>query len=523
MRTYLGYIRVSTQRQGTQGVSLQEQRAAIERYAQRQGLMISAWYEERVTAAKRGRHVFSEVLKKLARGKASGIIIHKIDRGARNLKDWAELAELIDRGIEVHFAHDALDLRSRGGRLSADIQAVVAADFIRNLREETRKGFYGRLKQGLYPLRAPIGYRDMGRGKAKEIDPVQGPLVRATFELYATGEWNFDTLQAEMRRRGLHSYSNRPISKAGLTTILNNPFYTGLIQLRKTRESFEGVHEPLISRALYDAVQLVLRGRRAGTVPLRYDFVFKQMVRCGGCGKHLIGEKQKGRYIYYRCHAPTCAGTCISEAKLDAEIGDALARFRFAPEDFRDLRDMVERLKGDESAERAKREQSLRLKLGNFDARLARLTDALIDCLIDKEGYEERRAALLAEKRYIVEALESLDTAHSTHDVLMRSLELAESASLRYEIANPVEKRELVHATCSNSTVTGKKIAIALRSPFSELANLTSSWNCDPSRDGSRTFIRNVFEIFKANAEKECREARERAANDDEAGTYMAA
>ena len=522
MRTYLGYIRVSTQRQGTQGVSLQEQRAAIERYAQRQGLTISAWYEERVTAAKRGRQVFSEVLKKLARGKASGIIIHKIDRGARNLKDWAELAELIDRGIEVHFAHDALDLRSRGGRLSADIQAVVAADFIRNLREETRKGFYGRLKQGLYPLRAPIGYRDMGRGRAKEIDPIQGPLVRATFELYATGEWNFDTLQAEMRRRGLHSYSNRPISKAGLTTILNNPFYTGLIQLRKTRESFEGIHKPLISRALYDAVQTVLRGRRAGTVPLRYDFVFKQMVRCGTCGKHLIGEKQKGRYVYYRCHAQTCAGTCISEAKLDACFCATLARFRFASEDFGDLRDMVEGLKANEADERVKREQSLRLKLAKFDERLTRLTDALIDCLIDKDVYEERRNALLAEKHYVVEALESLDTAPGTYATIMRSLELAESASLGFKIANPVEKRELVRATCSNSTVTGKEVDITLRSPFSELADLTSSWNCDPSRDGIRTFAGEAFAILEAAAIAEHRERHQRAANDNNTSTYMA-
>jgi len=96
------------------------------------------------------------MLRLLKHGKAAGVVIHKIDRGARNLKDWADLAELIDIGVEVHFANESLDLNTRGGRLSADIQAVVAADFIRNLREETKKGFYGRLKQGLYPICAPI-------------------------------------------------------------------------------------------------------------------------------------------------------------------------------------------------------------------------------------------------------------------------------------------------------------------------------------------------------------------------------
>src|SRR5262249_5583514 len=152
------YIRVSTAKQGEHGVSLQEQRAAISQYAQRFGLTIGEWFEERESAAKRGRPVFMQMLRALRRGSASGVVIHKIDRGARNLRDWADLGELIDSGIQVHFANESLDLNTRGGRLSADIQAVVAADYIRNLREETRKGFYGRLKQGFYPLPAPIGY-----------------------------------------------------------------------------------------------------------------------------------------------------------------------------------------------------------------------------------------------------------------------------------------------------------------------------------------------------------------------------
>src|SRR5271170_7341091 len=105
------------------------------------------------------------MLKMLRSGKVRGVLIHKIDRSARNMKDWAERGELIDQGVEVHFVNESLDLASRGGRLSADIQAVVAADYIRNLREESRKGFYGRIKQGLFPLPAPVGYLDMGQGK----------------------------------------------------------------------------------------------------------------------------------------------------------------------------------------------------------------------------------------------------------------------------------------------------------------------------------------------------------------------
>src|SRR5258708_12427698 len=143
------------------------------------------------------------MLKLLRVGKASGVILHKIERSARNLKDWADLGELIDSGVEVHFANESLDLHSRGGRLSADIQAVVAADYIRNLREETIKGFYGRLKQGLYPRPALIGYTDQGSGLPKLTDPVQAPLIRIAFEKYSTGNYNLHKLTDQIRQLGL--------------------------------------------------------------------------------------------------------------------------------------------------------------------------------------------------------------------------------------------------------------------------------------------------------------------------------
>jgi len=246
MKGYIGYIRVSTVKQGTKGVSLQEQRDAILRFAGRNQFPITIWLEEMETAAKQGRPVFNQALKLLRTGKAQGIILHKLDRGARNLRDWAAIGELSDQGIEVHFVTESIDLQTRGGRLSADIQAVVAADYIRNLREETRKGFYGRLKQGLYPLQAPLGYLDQGGGKPKTIDPVMGPLIRKAFELYGTSQYNLETLGKELYRLGLRSKSGREVKISSLSVVLNNSFYIGLICIHKTNETFVGIHEPII-------------------------------------------------------------------------------------------------------------------------------------------------------------------------------------------------------------------------------------------------------------------------------------
>ena len=84
MKRYFGYIRVSTPRQG-RGVSLDEQRSAISAYAARHGFKIAEWFVETETAAKQGRTEYTKMIRGLESGKATGVIIHKIARGARNM------------------------------------------------------------------------------------------------------------------------------------------------------------------------------------------------------------------------------------------------------------------------------------------------------------------------------------------------------------------------------------------------------------------------------------------------------
>jgi site-specific DNA recombinase len=500
MKSYFAYVRVSTQRQGTHGSSLQEQRSAIEAYATRNGLRIAVWYEERETAAKSGRRVFRRMLSETARRKAAGIIVHKIDRSARNLRDWAELNDLIDRGLEVHFAHDALDLSSRGGRLSADIQAVVAADFIRNLREETRKGFYGRLKQGIYPLAAPIGYLDMGKGKPKALDPAKAPLVRLAFELYATGEYNFEQLGNELFKRGLRGKAGNRVSKNGLTTMLNNPFYVSLIHIRKTNELFQGAHAPLLPKSLYDRVQAVLRGERLG-VEWKHDFAFRRTIRCAACNRHLIGERQKRRYIYYRCHGAGHA--CISESSVDKAVRESLRLLTLTDEEVRDIRDLI--AKDNQlliNAERD-REAALTLSVTKLDERIARLTDALIDGLIEKDVFDERKARAMNERMSLSEELTNARSGGSFSDFVIRNVELANTAYLEYETGDLYARRELLAKAMSNLRAEGKSLAFTLDPALQGIINYRQIYGCDLRRDEPRTHAKGLLKILRREFDKE--------------------
>lgn len=372
MKKYFAYIRVSHPKQAERGSSLQEQRAAIEEFARRHGLTISEFFEEQETAAVRGRRAFGTMFSALRASRADGVIIHKIDRSARNLRDWADLGELIDRGVEVHFANESLDLRSRGGRLSADIQAVVAADFIRNLREEVRKGFFGRLRQGLYPLPAPLGYRDHGRGLPKEPDPLTAPLVSLAFELYATGTYSLDSLLEELARRGLRSRWGGALSRNGLSVLLNNPFYFGLIRIKKTGQAFAGVHEPLVSKALYERVQDVLQGRTPNRQK-RHRFLLQRLLKCARCHRSLPGELQKGR-VYYRCQTRTCPTTCHREDRVEERIGEELRRIEFTETEKADLLTAAAQLRETWVDRRDELLKAASLQTAKINERLTRLS-----------------------------------------------------------------------------------------------------------------------------------------------------
>ena len=499
MQGYIGYIRVSTVKQGTTGVSLQEQRDAISRYAERNQFSIGLWLEEMETAAKRGRPIFNQAMKLLRQGKYKGLILHKLDRGARNLKDWAEIGELSDQGIEVHFVNESLDLQSRGGRLSADIQAVVSADYIRNLREETRKGFYGRLKQGLYPLPAPIGYLDHGKGQVKTIDPVKGPLVRKAFELYGTARYNLETLGEELHRLGLRNHNGGKVSRTGFSTLLNNPFYIGLIRIRRTNENFVGIHEPIIGKALFDRVHGVLTGK-VNTRTQRHDFLFRRMLSCATCRYSLIGEQQKG-HVYYRCHSKPCRPTSVREEIVVTEVGRLLQLLCFSAKEREYFKARIANMRETWAGQQEEEIRSMKLRLDQIKDRLNRLTDAYLDRALDKTMFEERKSALLLDQKTIEENLTNLSRQGGRGpDRLEKFLELAGNASLSHELALPEEKREMVNILTSNRQVEGKKVELKPSPPFQEVATRFKNSNGAPERAIPRTWDRLLDILTKLNA-----------------------
>lgn len=482
-RGYFAYIRVSSSKQ-EDGASLPAQRRIIQEYATREKLTIIKEFAEIESAAKQGRTQFTKMLVELKAGRADGVIFHKIDRGARNLKDWAELKEIFQiKKIDVRFAAGGIDLHTPAGSLTGDIMAALASHYIVNLIEEVKKGQKERLESGLYPFGPPIGYLPAGPGKPKIIDPVQGPLVKKCFEIYSSGAWTVRDLVPHMNKLGLKTSRGNRLEKNAIRALLINPFYMGILRVKD--KTYKGIHKPLISPYLFKKVQDVLAGKRHKQV-YSHSYIFKNMLGCGYCKKTLRCVFAKKRYHYYYCRDKTCEMRCVSEEKVEKYIGAYLEAIAFNNEELESFKAAVKDARKMTWEYTEKQVGGLNLKLNETKSRLEKLLDLMLEGRVTEEEYEQKKTKLIFE----VKELESQVAQYGkVDDKTFQQLEklgkLLKNPYLAYKLASPEKRRQLVSSLLENFLLTPEKLLATWKIPFDTVANRAKSTSS--GADGTRT------------------------------------
>ena len=474
MKPCFGYIRVSTKEQAD-GASLDAQKDAITAFASQNNLNVVKWFEEQETASKAGRPLFETMRQELLRGRAQGVIIHRIDRSSRNYTDWAHIDELSRGGVKVYFAADGLDFESTGGRLMADIQMVLAAHYSRNLSFEVKKGLYGRIKQGHYPFKAPVGYLDNGAGNLKTIDPIKGPLVRQAFELYASGEYSVSSLTQEMARRGLTGWIDRPVVRSNMATILRNPFYIGKMIVRGTL--YDAAHQPLISAAQFQRVAQI-KAQRNFKKDTKHQMLFRALLTCADCKKTMTGERQKN-HIYYRCHTANCPNLSIREDRVTEEIWRALRKIQLSTSDTEQLgkriRSWLKAATPDEL------NSSIKLRIAGATSRLDRLTDLLVDGTIEKQSYELRKQNTQFELEQLREQARQMTDQKRSEADLESLLEMANDLSTIFRTGSSAERRKLLKNCASKISVRQGTVRIKKADWLQEVTTLPKQPDQTPS------------------------------------------
>jgi site-specific DNA recombinase len=464
------------------GYSIPAQVQACEREAQARGAMLAKVYVERAESARSDdRPVLQQMLKELPTLGVRYLIVHKVDRLARNRLDDATLYErLLGMNITLVSASENID-ETPAGRLMHGMLATFAEYYSNNLATEIKKGLNQKHQNGGTPFKPPVGYRSrrelIGNQDIRtvEIDPERAPLVQLAFDLYVTGNWPLSKLTKHLAELGLTSRPTpkraaSPMRKGSVHKMLRNPYYVGIVEYCGRRVT--GRHKPLIDRETFDRVQTILTARSiAGDRPSKHEHYLRGTLYCDECGGRLLYGKHRGNgglYEYFSCtnrYTRGIGGRCRT-AHYPVELVE-----RAIEEHYRTIRLPVKvresiwqdvRRDAEERTAVVQREaERHRRKIKKLQANQARLVQLSYRGLVTDEVLASEQQRLEDETQ---QAQRLLDAAVlHTKDIevgLDGALAKTETPHATYLASNPLERR-LLNQTFFTRIIVGEDRQIA--------------------------------------------------------------
>jgi len=192
---YIIYTRKSTEDDDRQVLSIESQLAELQEFAAKEKLEIVASFQEAKTAKEPGRTRFAEMLSLIEKGKAEGILSWHPDRLARNSIDGGKIIHLIDKGIIKSLKFPTFWFEpTPQGLFMLQVAFGQSKYFVDNLRENVKRGMRQKVRNGVWPVWAPIGYLNNPKTRMIDVDVRKGPKIRKLFESYATGKHNLGSL-----------------------------------------------------------------------------------------------------------------------------------------------------------------------------------------------------------------------------------------------------------------------------------------------------------------------------------------
>src|SRR4030065_2637422 len=425
---YILYARKSTEEDDRQILSIEAQLVELQEYAAKEKLEIVASLCKAQTAKEPGRMKFAEMLSFLESGKADGILSWNPDRLARNSIDGGQIIYLLDTGKikDLKFPTHWFE-NTPQGKFMLNIAFGQSKYYVDNLSENIKRGHRAKLRKGIWPSFAPLGYTNNPKTRAIDIDSEKSPLVRKAFELYATGEYTLKAVAIILDQAGLISYKGNVLSVSCVQRMLQNPIYYGVFSFNG--EIYDGTHEPIISKKLFDCVQQVMSNRGKKKRQRKHEFAFSGLMKCGNCDCLITAEKQKGHH-YYRCtkKKQKCEEKYLREENLVEQMKGIIQKVSL-PDDWAE--NMLAEI--DKEKEQAKREseifvQNLKKEKLEVEQKIENLLDLFIGGKgIEPEEYQAKKSKLLNEKQDILGKIKDFEQKGNNWLEPMKEMILASS------------------------------------------------------------------------------------------------
>ena len=346
----VAYIRVSSKDQ-VAGYSLDAQERSFNELCQSRGWEPVEIYREEGRSAHTDsiskRPVFKKLLEDSAQGLFDVVVVHTLDRWARNTQIALEsLGTLAKNNVALVSVTENIDYSTAQGRLLTTMLAGFAEYFSDSLSVHIKKGLGERAHNGRHLGGIPFGYLSCWDGPkggrllscdsehpgGLHLDLAEADAVREIFHKYASGSTTLSRLASWMnqegfRTRNMHRHrdedngqaaESRMFTTASVRGILHNPFYVG--KIKHLDQLLPGSHEALVQEDVFQAVQITMKRNsgRSETLSSRpeREYLLKGLIKCAHCGLPMWAQTYtNGRRYYREQKGSRGSGYCVGKSR----------------------------------------------------------------------------------------------------------------------------------------------------------------------------------------------------------------
>ena len=489
----VAYIRVSSLSQ-VEGHSLDAQERLFYETCKNRGWQPFKIYREEGKSAHvdsiAKRPVFRQLLEDATKNQFDLIVVHTLDRWARNLKVMLESFSILAKhNVTIASISENIDYSTPQGKLFIQMLGSFAEYFSGSLSHHVTKGMDQRAIEGRHVGGIPFGYEscwieENGERKRRCNPEHPGSIhwvkneaeaVLKLFNDYSTGTTTTPRQAAWLNENGFRTRNTHKLPDAygnlvggpkiftakSVQAILSNPFYSG--KVRYKGKLLPAAHEPRISHELFERVQVMLKKNNGRCKTLQASpersYLLKGIIRCAYCGMPMWSQTYKNSQTYYREHRNSrslanckASGTSISCKVPDSQIDQIIGAIELNPKWLEEVLAIVN-LK--DEAERIKKRRT------EVQEKLKRMGKIYVDKLISDDEYSRQLRMLNGELESLV--VPGMNAAEEAGRLISHLPELWAGANLE-------EKRTLLltmlEAVYFDVKQTRSIVAIKPKPPF---------------------------------------------------------
>ena len=476
---YFIYCRKSTESEDRQILSLDSQKAeALRAFGNRPDITIVQTFTESMSAKAPGRPIFSDMMLRIERGDADGIIAWHPDRISRNSIDGGRIIYLLDLKIlkDLKFVSFTFENTSNG-KLMLHTLLGFSKYYVDALSENVKRGYRAKIEKGWRPGVAPLGYRNDRDAHTIVPDGTHFTTLKRLFEVALTGahsvrsllrilteDWGYRT---PVDRR----YKGMPLSRTTIYRMLSNPFYAGYFTWNG--RLYPGKQEPMISMAEFKRLQGILV--RPGTEkPIRQTFPFTGLIRCGSCRCMVTAEHKVNRfgsrYTYYHCTwritHPKCIVRSVTAQNLESQLATFVAQTGIPDSEHATTVAELQKRSATSTFSTANITQEIGKQIDLIKDQLRTLTDMRMRNLIDDAEFVFRRKTLDLERIALADRQKHVLAQGHWFEPALLLISFRARAVEWFQTGSHETKRLILKTISSNLKMSDRKVSGEAKSPF---------------------------------------------------------